>query len=308
MSSDLIHQELTTPRHSSITKDEARMRTESIRASVLNIREHLYVMFNARGWEALGYSSWHEYLTTEFETNHTYLRRQTYAAAIEADLGIEIGTHKESHLRPLAEILGDDRELQKDAILIAHGQGHDPTAKDFYRIACETYIWRYGADRIDERFNSGEIGAVTAYKIQKFIESCGSDESDLIFVAQEVSDPDLLPLFRRLKDNNSNTWWEIVSSLTIPSFPEPVMLADATVNTLLAWLDIASTEHIAIASLKRKAYYAARDRAIDRILESVENLINTKTSEAFADLSAALLEYKSIEAQKDAPPTTGEME
>lgn len=229
--------------------DEARIITQAIREQVDSIRRLLLEMFNREGWKVLGYASWQQYLENEFtNVSPSYLRRHTHVALIEAAIqedGSLVGTHRESQLRPLVEILTDDMDAKVRAYHRAIAADFEPTAKDFRRAAIEVYIQDNGNDAIRERLRNGTISAEDAYKIDRTLNDV--DNLDLYNVLVQCSDPELLPILKRLHKENTDTWQEISLSYTIPSYPEPIPLHRATANNLLAWLNEASAEHRAIA-------------------------------------------------------------
>jgi len=259
----------TSVQLSSMTPEEARLRTESIKTSVNVIREHLVQMFMRRGWEALGYKSWHEYLLVEFpDTNHTYLRRQTNAGLLESDMGIEVGLVKESHLRPILETLGgEDTAVQKLAYSNTLWNNPDPTAKDFLVSARTLYVLSRSTDRLAERMTNGELSVNSAYEITKFIETRCTNDIDLAIVAQECSDVELLVVLEKVKEAGLATWDEIFATGHVPSFPEPLPLARATAETLISWLSVASAEHRAQAGVEGR-----EER--DKLWEAIETLLN----------------------------------
>jgi hypothetical protein len=281
--------------------EEARTRTDAIKDGVARIRRDLMAMFVRQGWKALGYSSWHEYLVTEFpDTNHSYLRRQTHAALLEDKLGLQVGKSKEAHLRPLTETLGDDTGAKALAYYLVLDRDESPMARDFQRAAWEVYVFTRGIPRIRERMEEGELSPKVAYQINKLIEN--EDREDLAYVAAECSDPDLVPILQRLKEAGSATWDEILRSGTIPAFPNPIYISKATAHNLIAWLDVSSAEHQARAIEERREFYDARKTATDELVVAVRELRQAETEVALKDglrrLYAALDTYD--EASVDA--------
>jgi hypothetical protein len=278
---------------------EARFRTEAIRGSVSQIREHLLAVYTRKGWHSLGYSSWGEYLSQEFQQSTSYLRRQTHAALLESALSDDdelVGTHREAHLRPLNEMLGDDDSAKALAYYLTLDRADEPTAQDFRRIAAEVYVQKNGDARIKERFNAGSLGVLDAYKLCKWAKQFEkSRDYDLLVVSRECSDADLIPIFIRLKKAGSETWDEIYLSGAMPALPEPIPLHKATTHSLLAWLDVASAEHRAVAMQPR---WDERDKILEDILLGVRLLLNAPDPKsrllAEASLRSAYERYESL--------------
>lgn len=227
--------------------EEARERTDSIRNSVSLIRLNLLHIFTRQGWRSLGYNSWHIYLVEEFpDTHQSYLRRQTKSALLEAKLadGDEmVGTTKESHLRPLTETLPDDSQR----VLAYHltlSRVSNPKAKDFQTSAWEVSVMYSSFTTLKDRLSAGEISTSAAYHIAKQIED---KPDEIVFIGERVSDPDIVPIISRLYKQKSDTWQEILLSQTIPAFPDPLPIGQATATQLTSWLNLASAEHKAVA-------------------------------------------------------------
>ena len=89
-----------------MTADEARASVAQINSHMNSARALLLDLYKRRGWAALGYQSWRECVTAEFEQSQAYLYRQLQAAEIERRISPigEIGVVPESKLRPLAAL------------------------------------------------------------------------------------------------------------------------------------------------------------------------------------------------------------
>ena len=261
---------------------EARSLTSLIRTNVASIREHLLAIYIRRGWESLDYRSWGAYLEGEFpDTSTSYLRRQTHAGLLEADLSSElIGKHKESHLRPISETLGDDKGARALAYYLTMDRTDNPTALDFQRSSWEVYVTLYGQQAIQARLSSGELSAKAAHDLTKLSEQHKGKE-DLLFLAAIVSDPELIPLLDRIRSSGptpSETYWEVYHSLAIPGYPEPIPIERATAANLLAWLDEASAEHRAMARELNKDKYNRKDAALSYLVEAVRVVCNARVT------------------------------
>ena len=66
-----------------MTADEARASVAQINSHMNSARALLLDLYERRGWAALGYQSWRECVTAEFEQSQAYLYRQLQAAEIE---------------------------------------------------------------------------------------------------------------------------------------------------------------------------------------------------------------------------------
>lgn len=89
-----------------MTETEARECVVKINVQMNSARALLLDLYERRGWVALGYASWRECATAEFEQSQRYLYRQLQAAEIEQRIwpNGQIGAIPESQLRPLAAL------------------------------------------------------------------------------------------------------------------------------------------------------------------------------------------------------------
>lgn len=89
-----------------MSTDEARECVAKINGHMNSARALLLDLYERRGWVALGYQSWRECVTAEFEQTQTHLYRQLAAAEIERRISPigEIGVIPETHLRPLVKL------------------------------------------------------------------------------------------------------------------------------------------------------------------------------------------------------------
>lgn len=105
-----------------MTADAARSAVDAINSHMHSARALLYDLYEQHGWAALGYSSWRECVTSEFDVSATHLYRQLQAAEIErrvSPIG-DIGAIPESHLRPLITVAPDKQaDVWDDAQSIA---------------------------------------------------------------------------------------------------------------------------------------------------------------------------------------------
>ena len=87
-----------------MVESEARATVNQIKEHFGNIRRLIYDLYQRKGWESLGYQSWRECVTAEFEESQSKLYQQLDAAKIEAiifhNCGNEIGAIPEGRLRP----------------------------------------------------------------------------------------------------------------------------------------------------------------------------------------------------------------
>lgn len=105
-----------------MTADAARSAVAAINGHLTSARALLYNLYEQHGWAALGYSSWRECVTNEFDVSATHLYRQLQAAEIErrvSPMG-DIGTIPERQLRPLIAVAPDKQaDVWDDAQAIA---------------------------------------------------------------------------------------------------------------------------------------------------------------------------------------------
>jgi hypothetical protein len=99
-----------------MTADEAKSAVDRIKSHMNEARRLIYDLYQRQGWQALGYGSWRECVTAEFDQAQSQLYRQLDAAIVERAISPmgEIGESPERRLRPLAPIK-DRPELVREA-------------------------------------------------------------------------------------------------------------------------------------------------------------------------------------------------
>lgn len=241
----------------------------SIREDITAARRKLYYLYVNEAWTILGYSSWHELLSNEFSGHHSYLRRMTQAALIEASVGVEVGTHKESHLRPIYEVLKDE-QLQQQAYHAAIDVEAE-TAQDYRKVAWVVYVNEYGNERLKARLKDGTLSPYQAYHLTSTLEDV---ETELIRdTVSRCSDHKLAQMIIELGKRGGDTFEEIVVSRTIPAYEEPIPLEEATAVNLKAWLDVSSAEHRAQAVEVNRGRYDRTEAALAEFIKAVQSLL-----------------------------------
>lgn len=99
-----------------MTEQEARACVTRINTHMNSARLELLRLYEGRGWQALGYASWRECVTAEFEQTQTHLYRQLAAAEIERRISPigEIGVIPETYLRPMTKLTPMEQPLAWD--------------------------------------------------------------------------------------------------------------------------------------------------------------------------------------------------
>jgi hypothetical protein len=99
-----------------MTDKEARECVVKINTSMTNIRSLVLELYEREGWSAMGYASWRDCVTAEFQSTQQYLYYQLEAAQTERNIStmVEIGKIPERQLRPLTK-LRDNPEKQREA-------------------------------------------------------------------------------------------------------------------------------------------------------------------------------------------------
>jgi hypothetical protein len=94
---------------------EARECVNKINANFANVRSLILELYEREGWSALGYESWRECVTKEFDSSQAYLYRQLEAAQTEKVIS-PMGEKEipERQLRPLTK-LKDNPSQQREA-------------------------------------------------------------------------------------------------------------------------------------------------------------------------------------------------
>lgn len=282
-----------------MSREEALALTNRIKASVSSIRHMLYEIFTRRGWESMGYESYAEYLKDQFDVSTSYLRRQTNAALLEAELGLEIDSMRESQCRAIIETL--ERKIdQARAYHLTHARVDNPTAQDYQVSAWMVYV-DSANDYVKGRMLSGELSPKTAFAINKRLEEYErlEDDSGLSSLIVDVTDIELIPMLERLawRSQPSETWVEILLSRTIPAFPEPIPLSKASASNLRAWLDYASTEHMLKAGNDRRNKYVELDELVARIISLAEKVVSVVDNGLAKELQELIDQYKTMKEQ-----------
>lgn len=251
-----------------MTETEARECLNKIRESLTSARVELVRLYDLEGWKALGYDSWRECVTEEFGASASYLYRQLASARLERTLALEPGTHRESHLRPLIDILDNDHDREM-AYAIAMSRGDDLSATDFRAAACWLYVQRHAPSAMRRRMETGSLSPINAYSI---LSTAASSPPELSRVLLECVDIELVPMLRNMYYENTDTWQEIEATMCIPGVEEQIPLSKATAPSLRAWLDISSNEHRAAAiERNRERYDMMKDLVASIIKEARVN-------------------------------------
>jgi len=249
---------------------ECREVITSIRQDIASARRKLFHLYENKAWETLGYSSWHDLLNNEFSEHHSYLRRMTQAAQLEAHVGVPIGTHRESHMRAIHEVL-DDEELQRQAYYAALDVDAE-TAQDYRKVAWVVYVNEYGSDRIKARLKDGLLSPSQAYHLTTVMQ--GVESEMLKDTISRCSDYKLAGMIIELGKRGSDTFQEIVLSGTIPAYEEPIPLEDATAVNLKAWLDVSSAEHRAAAVEVNRERYTQLEKVTLIMVSEFQQLLD----------------------------------
>jgi hypothetical protein len=94
--------------------DEAKECVRKIKVGLESLRNLILDLYERKGWQALGYKSWRECVTSEFPQRQRYLYYELKAAQTERNLDLHPGANiPEKHLRPLSRL--EDPEQQKEA-------------------------------------------------------------------------------------------------------------------------------------------------------------------------------------------------
>lgn len=267
-------------------EERARFLTERIRGHALHIRSYLYEIFKAEGYKSLGYDSMRQYLLSEFqhEFSYPYLTRQIKAAQLEEMVGADIGSHKESHLRPLIEGLDESDRLD----LYGDIDFGTVTAAQIKEIVDKERVNKSGLVTLAQRMIQGEVSPRQAVGILDALPV--NSPLHLIELVQEVSDPKLVPILSRLSDPITTTYQEILLSRTIQAFPDPIPISQANASTLLAWLDVSSAEHRAISIQRNREKYGRIGELVSEIISNVREIIHGKAPDT-ERLSRLVKEY-----------------
>ena len=93
---------------------EAREVVDQINSNMNNVRYLVLDLYERKGWEALGYASWRDCVTKEFQQSQRHLYEQLEAAQTEKNICATAQNIPERQLRPLAK-LRDNPDQQREA-------------------------------------------------------------------------------------------------------------------------------------------------------------------------------------------------
>lgn len=101
-----------------MTRDEARLCIDTIHTHIRHARALVLELYERKGWQSLGYTSWRDCVAAEFQHSQTHMYRQLAAAFVEQIVAPDspIGEIPESHLRPLAGLTAGEVRLIWDVM------------------------------------------------------------------------------------------------------------------------------------------------------------------------------------------------
>jgi hypothetical protein len=120
-----------------MTEPEARACVSAINGHMNSARALLLSLYERRGWVALGYQSWRECATAEFDHAQRTLYQELEAARIEQRIAplAQIGTIPERQLRPLSALTPMEQPIAwQEANERTNGK---PTARDVTQVVDE---------------------------------------------------------------------------------------------------------------------------------------------------------------------------
>ena len=272
-----------------MTEQEARSCIDRVKHNLSSVRSDLLELYERQGWLALGYTSMRECLMSEFEESPSHLYRQVSAGLLERELESPIGDNRESHLRPLIRILEatEDRKAAYEFVVTttrSDCKDFMGAAADFQRAAYEVHVSRHAVDDLAKRMRAGEISPMAAYHIARELHNM---DDAFVRVAAYCSDPDLVPILKRLYYDGSETWSEITATMHIPSVDSQIPIDKAAASNLLAYLNIASNEHRAASIASNGEFYA-------RLREATDAIIRQARINPHDGLAAALEHYDTL--------------
>lgn len=98
----------TTVATAQMTEQEARDCVYKINQHLGSLRALLLDLYQRKGWLALGYESWRDCVTSEFEKKQSRVYQLLAAARVEQNLSTTVEI-PERHLRPLAALAPDEQ-------------------------------------------------------------------------------------------------------------------------------------------------------------------------------------------------------
>lgn len=120
---------------------EAREVADQIKGNMNNVRHLVLALYDGKGWDALGYASWRDCVTKEFQGKHSYLYYQLEAAQTERNISTMVENSSsipERQLRPLTKLKDNpDQQREAWAKAVATAPGGNVTAAHVAKVVKE---------------------------------------------------------------------------------------------------------------------------------------------------------------------------
>lgn len=252
----------TTNTVAPMTESRARELVNIVNESLNEARAALLELWLNDGWTVLGYESWEECVRNEFIDRHrSYLYRMLATARVEAEAGLPVGSRPEFHVREINTILDDDH-LRVIALQTAEEEGAE-TANECKAIAKRVWLDNTTdvapsphAATVYQRYREGELAAPEAFDLIHLLSLTEDAENKARAIVSNCSNVALAQrVISASRMGHDDVIDEIYHSGTIPAFPDPIPLAEATSSTLEAWLEVDSAERRAQHVVDNQSYY-----------------------------------------------------
>jgi phage N-6-adenine-methyltransferase len=210
---------------------EAQELVEQINEHFNSARALILELYEGEGWKALGYASWRECVSDEFEQSQAHLYRQLTAAKIEREISPigEIGQIPESQLRPLTKLATPEQRKEAWETAVKVAPDHKPTAAVVDAIVRE--IQADDAPTEEIRYPATSSDTVLNYPHALYP---AGDTASPVSRANPLETVPANPFLARSFDKGvSLRETQVHTGETTISFPIPITVATATLSEAL---------------------------------------------------------------------------
>lgn len=299
--------------HDLITQQEAHRLDEIIVSSATNFKEALLAMYKVNGWQALGFSSWGDYLNNVGERagySPQTLRRWANAALLTDAAGTPIGAFTEGALRYITEGLSNSKGFNEgdrvEALIraIEYAGNLDGVTERHTRSAANYKLVENSAHMIlRDNMLGGRVSPDEAAHIMRLIEADNDDSIGPIL--EHVTDARLADLLHDLEQANGEVWFDVADTILLTGYVpsghgQQVSLPVARHGDLMNYLyereSFARQLETSRPNLRAERYKLAMSVAYNALNALVQALWDTdaKNMPEFTQALAALAEIDNI--------------
>ena len=256
---------------SPMTTEEARAAVVAIKQHVQQARALLLDLHEREGWIALGYDSWERCVTSEFGHSRSYMYRQLAAAKLELEVGSDVGSHPESHMRAINETLSEDDQMREAYEYAARNNAM--SAAEYRKVAMEVWLKHNLPEHsiLRNRVKTGSLSVADAYQMGKL--QISDVPKEVKVAIDSCTDPELADMLVKVNMALPELWAEIADTGTIPGVEENIPIWEATGKDLRAYLTLDSAERRARYVEDNRDYYDRRSQITDGVIYGARVMI-----------------------------------